>query len=135
MRIHAVRAYNLDDPTYSMWLIATWSQLEPTLGIMCACAPFMRPVFKRLLRQFQSSSRRRHTVDIETVRLADHASGYSELRGPKGSMSARGKTANFLDSDSTGADERRDTENHPIPCEALIRVERSFVVDSQEKPP
>lgn len=49
IRISAVVAYKPEDGTYSMWETAIWSQLEPTLGITCACIPLTRPLLDRFI--------------------------------------------------------------------------------------
>lgn len=49
IRISAVVAYDPLDGTYSIWQTAVWSQLEPILGILCACIPLMRPILDRFI--------------------------------------------------------------------------------------
>ncbi|KAG8529475.1 uncharacterized protein KY384_006112 [Bacidia gigantensis] len=33
------------DPTFTIWKIMIWSQLEPNIAIVCACVPLLRPIF------------------------------------------------------------------------------------------
>lgn len=56
IRISAVVAYNPLDGTYSLWQTAVWSQLEPTLGIICACIPLMRPVLDQFILRRKSTT-------------------------------------------------------------------------------
>jgi hypothetical protein len=62
-----------------MWETAVWSQLEPTLGITCACIPLMRPVLDRfILRRKETTARSGHktsyhqrSVPADTFELTD----------------------------------------------------------------
>lgn len=57
IRISAVVAFDPEDGTYTIWQTVLWSQLEPTLGITCACIPFMRPILDRfILRRDRSTN-------------------------------------------------------------------------------
>lgn len=72
IRISAVLQFSFADPTYTMWHTIVWSQLEPTLGIVCSCVPLMRPIFARFFphtlrnttkesNSANGSAHRRHT--------------------------------------------------------------------------
>lgn len=137
IRIHAVRIYNLDDPTYSMWTIAVWSQLEPTLGIMCACVPFLRPILdlwtgRHHSRMDSHTRMTAHDGNSKAIHLANRSLDDKGLRTPNGSISTTTKAGGLLPPDLTGADTWCDVESCPVSSEGTIRVERSFIVNSGE---
>ncbi|KAF3762737.1 hypothetical protein M406DRAFT_18111, partial [Cryphonectria parasitica EP155] len=45
LRILAFRTSKQSDPTYTTIDTATWSSVEQSLGIVCACLPTLRPLF------------------------------------------------------------------------------------------
>jgi hypothetical protein len=56
---------NSTDPTYDNPPAATWSSVESTVGIICACLPSLRPVMQRAfprLFSFTGSSRGTRTL-------------------------------------------------------------------------
>ncbi len=53
-RLKAVLAFRQADPTYTIWSTVMWSEMEPTLGIICTCAPMMRPIFDKLFAQYRA---------------------------------------------------------------------------------
>jgi len=68
-RLKAVLAFRQADPTYTIWSTVMWSEMEPTLGIICTCAPMMRPIFDKLFAQYRA----KRTV-------GPSSGGYSGLR-------------------------------------------------------
>ncbi|KAJ5154273.1 uncharacterized protein N7500_009712 [Penicillium coprophilum] len=48
MRIISFESAVIGDPTYTSIGPATWSSVEQSVGIICACLPTLRPLFRRL---------------------------------------------------------------------------------------
>ena len=135
IRIHAVKVYNLRDPTYSMWTIAVWSQLEPTLGIMCACVPFLRPVFDRWTGR-QCPLNRSGTSTLQNGAEAEHLAkgsmnNYKSYQHDS-SWSGAMKTGEITHSNIAEHNEWPDIERYPISSDGAIRVERSFIISSDD---
>lgn len=55
LRIVAFDSSNQDDPTYTTINTAMWSSVEQSLGIICACLPTLRPLFRQLYDASQYS--------------------------------------------------------------------------------
>ncbi|KAJ5816708.1 hypothetical protein N7447_008941 [Penicillium robsamsonii] len=53
LRIISFESAVVSDPTYTSISPATWSSVEQSMGIICACLPTLRPLFRR----FYGSSR------------------------------------------------------------------------------
>jgi len=112
IRISTVVSYNILDPTFSMWKTAIWSQLEPSLGIICGCLPLMRPILDRCIVRRKGTmagsggsaslqrAGARHTSAVNksneayplttnTFISSKRASGYEELPEPIGKQSGK----------------------------------------------
>ncbi|KAI0198324.1 hypothetical protein F4808DRAFT_462803 [Astrocystis sublimbata] len=50
LRILSILSWNLEDPTYTGTGISVYSILEPTLGVVNACLPTIRPALRKLFR-------------------------------------------------------------------------------------
>lgn len=48
LRITSFNQSNQNDPTYTSIDTAMWSSIEQSVGIVCACLPTLRPLFRRL---------------------------------------------------------------------------------------
>lgn len=48
LRIIQFNGSRINDPTYSTINTATWSSVEQSVGIVCACLPTLRPLFRQL---------------------------------------------------------------------------------------
>ena len=134
-RIHAVSVYDVDDPTYSMWTIAVWSSLEPTIGIVCACVPLLRPVFDLWMGRHHSridsiATMTAHDGNVEAMRLANRSLDSKGSRTPNNAASTTTQIKRMPPLDPTGADTWLDVENSAAPSEGDIRVERSFIINS-----
>ncbi|KAJ6067411.1 uncharacterized protein N7446_004448 [Penicillium canescens] len=49
LRIVSFDLSDVNDPTYTSIDPSTWSSVEQSLGIICACLPTLRPLIRRLL--------------------------------------------------------------------------------------
>jgi hypothetical protein len=80
LRILYLHNMDLLDLSYSGAALARWSVLEPTLGVVNACLPVMRPVLQKLLGssrfEWTKASRgSRKNVDAESEWLPGPAKG------------------------------------------------------------
>lgn len=48
IRVKAVWDFDFNDATFNVVPVAIWSVLEPTLGVVNACLPVMRPALQKL---------------------------------------------------------------------------------------
>ncbi|KXG50591.1 uncharacterized protein PGRI_043580 [Penicillium griseofulvum] len=55
MRVVTLDIFN-DDTSYSIMEAATWTFVEPCVGIICACLPTMRPLLRSLFSSFSWST-------------------------------------------------------------------------------
>ena len=94
----------------------------------------MRPVFSQLRGQDYNRSRLGSVADIETMNLAKRSIDDPGLHNTNASAWTAAKAVKALNSDATSTQELRDLENHPIPSEAFIRMDRSFTVASHGSP-
>ena len=104
---------------------------------MCACVPFMRPVFDRRTARSHSLA----SNGVSTTTVASHAGGTGALHRAKRSMDNDGRhrerngdsvsdvaeMENVPASVAGASHEWRDVENYP---NGAIRVEKSFIVNS-----
>lgn len=56
LRITAFNKSDPKDPTYTSIDTAMWSSIEQSVGIICACLPALRPLFRRLYGSSTHSS-------------------------------------------------------------------------------
>ena len=56
VRVTSFDQVNLDDITWTLVDVATWTTIEQSVGIICACLPTTRPLFGRLLSCFKHRS-------------------------------------------------------------------------------
>ena len=106
-----------------------WSQLEPTLGIMCACAPFMRPVFKVWGGNYRGPSTARS--DTEAIGLVKKSSNsyITSRAGQTTSTTTTTRGGGDYMGGFAGATGKQSTSAESIPGE-VIQVKRSFTVNS-----
>ena len=73
VRVVAFNQVNLADVTWTLVGVATWTTIEQSVGIICACLPTLRPLFGRLLsniKQHKSSGKGATSDDPEAA--SDH---------------------------------------------------------------
>ncbi|KOS38776.1 hypothetical protein ACN38_g10398 [Penicillium nordicum] len=56
MRVVTLNIFENDDISYSIMEAATWTFVEPCVGIICACLPTMRPLLRALCCSFSWST-------------------------------------------------------------------------------
>jgi len=61
VRIYSLRVIqkNMHDPTWYSVYVAYWSVIEANVGIVCACAPALKPLVTRIWPSFAKTSRKR----------------------------------------------------------------------------
>ncbi|XHG09504.1 hypothetical protein AWENTII_012559 [Aspergillus wentii] len=85
LRITAFRKSNPKDPTYTTVETAMWSSIEQSVGIICACLPTFRPLFRRLYGASQHSSNGKSTGTQRTPSTTIHLSDLGSRGGETGS--------------------------------------------------
>lgn len=85
LRITSFDFGTLDNFTYVNVIPSTWSSIEQSVGIICACLPTLRP----LLRLLYGSS--------VSIRKRDNASSNSPPRGPQSGKQPQNDEENPLD--------------------------------------
>jgi hypothetical protein len=87
LRITSFGFSTLDNVTYVSVIPSTWSSIEQSVGIICACLPTLRP----LLRLLYGSS-------VNSIRKRDSASSNFPPRGPLSGKQSQNDEENSLDS-------------------------------------
>lgn len=87
LRITSFDFNTLDNPTYVSVVPSTWSSIEQSVGIICACLPTLRP----LLRWLTGSS-------ASSIRNRDSSSSEFPQRSPLSSRPSQKDEENALDS-------------------------------------
>ncbi|KAJ5970944.1 uncharacterized protein N7479_000862 [Penicillium vulpinum] len=64
LRIVSVKSAVIPDPTYTSLVPATWSTVEQSVGIICACLPTLRPLFRRFYGATKVASTRNNSADV-----------------------------------------------------------------------
>jgi hypothetical protein len=65
LRVTSFDFDNLDNPTYDSVVPSTWSSIEQSVGIICACLPTIRPLLRWLTGSSGSSIRKRDSCSSE----------------------------------------------------------------------
>ncbi|KAJ5372315.1 hypothetical protein N7517_004321 [Penicillium concentricum] len=66
IRIVSFGSAVISDPTYTSVGPATWSSVEQSVGIICACLPTLRPLFRRLYGPSRAASSRGHSPAFDS---------------------------------------------------------------------
>lgn len=78
LRIVAFDGSKTDDPLYTTIDTAMWSSVEQSVGIICACLPTLRPLFRRIYDVSHGSSlekgsgSRTQSINIRMSHLGSH---------------------------------------------------------------
>ncbi|EYE99210.1 uncharacterized protein EURHEDRAFT_541056 [Aspergillus ruber CBS 135680] len=87
LRIIAFDFSDANDPMYSTIDTATWSSIEQSVGIICACLPTLRPMFRQLYDATRHSTDKEsgsgsHTLSYSLpIRLSQLGSSQTEADG------------------------------------------------------
>jgi hypothetical protein len=90
LRIVSFESAVVSDPTYTSIGPATWSSVEQSVGIICACLPTLRPLFRRLYGASRAASIRDSSSTFDSQdrsSLSGRMSHCDESTGIMGSAS------------------------------------------------
>ncbi|GLI77199.1 hypothetical protein PoHVEF18_005485 [Penicillium ochrochloron] len=87
LRITSFDFSTLDNLTYVSVIPSTWSSIEQSVGIICACLPTLRPLLRLLYGSY-----------VNSIRKRDSASSNFPPRGPLSGKQSQNDEENSLDS-------------------------------------
>ncbi|MCJ1393209.1 hypothetical protein MMC18_006081 [Xylographa bjoerkii] len=145
LRIISIFSISLADITYTKVPTDIYSILEPSLGIICACLPILRPIFDRilpasLLHSHPATSRRASHPAFKAIASAGAAKPYSKGgAADEGFLGLKSEAGLFGMEDVrrettvvAGLKGDAETESTPRGLESGINVTREWEVERGE---
>ncbi|KAI0601485.1 hypothetical protein F4775DRAFT_582067 [Biscogniauxia sp. FL1348] len=105
LRVIWLHNWHLDDMTYTVTSVAIYSILEPTLGVINACLPTIRPVLKRLSGTHGSTWSRNRIGGTKDSRNSNN-SGQTQESGP---VSSYNNQLIYVDNNESRGFKKEDT--------------------------
>lgn len=98
LRIVTFDSANITDATYTSIDSATWSSVEQSVAIICACLPTLRPLFRQLYggSQPNQSLDKSSGSDTNTHSTPIRLSEFEPQRDPYGSTACIARTTTYV---------------------------------------